>query len=235
LTEQGSQVVRRFCYPPHQHTCLAPAQHNLAWWIWRNPTTPLKFAAQDLHMKQPSIWVTSFRLKNRRDRDRLCPVCFSPSLFSGVCHTCGAETATGFFDVTVDFAAQSPVHRLLPLPLGTSNRIFKAMDQHRPKAPYGKAKGILQVLDETSDDQLETAIKSKVLQVLKGYYPPDQVSETAAIMIKSYVKFLRRTFPTMPTKPNWAINDCANLVLARLEQAYPALKGKLVPRHFRAT
>lgn len=230
------------CDPPFRHSCQAPSQHNLLWWMWRNPTTPLKFAVQDLHITPTSLWVTRLRLSKRADLQRLCPLCFSASLEGEVCQRCGAETLTALrgFDVAdVDFTAQSPVHRLLPAPLGTSTdyrRVIKASDPKRPKALLVEnAKGIRHIVEGRSEDPLETAIKSKVLQVLKGRYPPDHVSETAALMIASYVKSLRRTFPSMPLKPKWAVEDGTSLVLASLEQAYPAWKGKLRPRHFRAT
>ena len=223
------------CEPPFKHSCKAPGQHNLFWWKWAHPGVPLKFAAQDLHLSYNAVCVTHSRLTSREDHDRLCPVCFEAARYDHHCTSCGVEFVTPSVGRQVHDES-SPVHLILP---GDGKGTYQSDTDLRRIAkmynPGMDSYGLNLIVGDyknhtrpgSADDPLELAVKSKVLQALKGIWPPDEVSDMAARLVENFVREMRQRFPTMPMKPKWAIEPTAKAVLARLSQLYPQLPPAL--------
>jgi hypothetical protein len=169
--------------------CGAHQQHRLLGWLYHNPGAPLTEAAKALGLSEGNARMVATRLRRRPDYGRLCPECFAPKFFGGVCQTCGFEAGADSPPSVVDFDATSPVHRILAGgglggELTISNIAAIARRSYaRDKLPAALLRNHarnLAHIAEPRGDALLRAVDSDLLQELKRLYPDDGVSDTAA-------------------------------------------------------
>ena len=212
--------------------CGAHQQHRLYAWRYANPGASLAAGAKVLQLSEGNARMIMTRLRRRPDYGRLCPECFAPNFYNGLCQACGFEAGASSPPLGLDFEAMSPVHRILAggglgSDLTIANITAIARKSYaRDKLPAALLRNHARNLShiaEPREDALLRAVDSDLLQELKRLYPDDGVSDTAARLARSEIAEFRRKYPAL-SNPKGLRMAIVALVLQRLELLYPKLR-----------
>lgn len=202
-------------------TCGAHTQHRVFQFLCKNGfEVPRKHVAEQLHLSLSNVKVTIHELRKRSNLPRLCPECFSPTVFSGICHSCGCETLAPQVPVDVDFEKQSPTNSIHAGSMLGSEVDFLEL---RMKGVYPNDGLLLkQRMDRTLEDFLTAQVKSQVMDWLKASYPAEAITDYAGrLCIKEVLEF-RANYPLLRTNKN-VKKQLGLRVISRLKFLYPSL------------
>jgi len=203
-------------YSAHACRCQSHSLHVLYSYLIAHPGVNLKEAAHELRISHEAARQRASRLKRRQDLTRLCPYCFSPSLYRGVCATCGYEVDQPDILLSVDFESQSTRHSIQPL-----SGLGGKTDYLALRFQYG-GQNISHLVERPSDLLLERC-KSELWSALKEVMPPDEVTEEAVRLLTKEVREFEARYPALvnSTKTKGQIVKNA---LRVLQIRYPALR-----------
>lgn len=166
-------------------------QRKLFAYMWFHPNATLKDAANDLNMSYAYARAVWTRLKKRKDFDRLCPVCFTPSRVGMVCTHCGADFTEPLPFFSYD--AHAPVFALMPNGgLGT---------ELVPHLRFANARGaVLGHATEPNKKTLEYA-RQKLAKMLPN---DEKIINLAGLMLEKEFKLFPSLYPGLNVTPKIA-------------------------------
>lgn len=220
-------------------SCGAHSQHRLLAFRFFNSGATLKDASEALHFSYGYTRLLATRLRRRKDRDRLCPLCGSPTFFSNSCESCGFTAGADSPTAAIDPEASSPVHRLLPNRglggyVSRGNYVTLARKMYRGEdlspAQLNRHAANLSHLVEPRQDRLLVSVLSRLLQELKADYPEDIVSDVAAKLASEEVKKFRTNYSSLRA-PKGLCEQLVSNVLRRMEVLYPRLPRQVQHRN----
>ena len=194
--------------------------HRVFRFKWSNPAASSEVIARELHLTPENVRQSLCRLRRKGDLSRLCPECFSWTVFEGVCHSCGAELLAANLPVDVDFERQSPTNSIHPGKMLGSEVDF---DELRIKGVYANdARLLKQRMDRALEDSLTRQVKSEVMEWLKAYFPSEGITDYAGRLCAKEVLEFRANYPLLRTNKN-VRKQLAIRVVERLRFLYPVL------------
>ena len=196
--------------------CQSHSLHVLFAYLIANPGGNLKDAARVLRISHQAARQRASRLKRRPDLSRLCPGCFSPSLFRGVCQSCGFELDGPDVPLVVDFESQSPRYSIQPL-----SGLGGKTDYLSLRFQYG-GRNISHLVERPGDPLLERC-KSELWAALKEVMPPDEVTEEATRLLTREVREFESRYPALVNSTKTKGQIVSN-VLRVMQLRYPALR-----------
>lgn len=218
---------------PGQCLCGAHRLHRVFRYFWDHPSASRKDCAKALGMSLTNVWQSFHEIK-KRNLDRLCPECFKPAVYEGICHECGAERDNPFLPPELDkgiFEQQSaPNHLHADNLLGSQTKmiyrpIVRVLYQREGMAPglVSKHAAALRHRTERVEDLLLANVKSDIMNEMKRCYPDEVVTDTAGRLCHKEVAEFRAKYPMLATSRNVRRQLAAN-VMSRLMALYPRLR-----------
>jgi len=211
-----SGVYARPAYNQIGCKCQSHSLHLLYSYLISHPGANLKEAAHELRISHEAARQRASRLKRRNDLIRLCPGCFSPSLYRGVCASCGYELDQPDIPLSVDFESQSLRHSIQPL-----SGLGGKTDYLALRFQYG-GQNISHLVERPSDLLLERC-KSELWSALKEVMPPDEVTEDAVRLLTKEVREFESRYPALVNSTKTKGQIVKN-VLRVLQLRFPALR-----------
>ena len=190
-------------------TPQARTQARLLRFMWENPNSTLKEAARSLKISYFAARHAASRLRKRPDYGHLCPLCFAPNFYNGVCQSCGYESDRIDAPIISDFDSQSPAHSIQPL-----GGLGSVMDYRRLRLQYG-GNNIANLVKSKSEDRFVEKCRSKLWERLKSDMPSDYLTEVAARLLISEIRYFRANYSPL-IGSRGAADAVVENVLARL-------------------
>lgn len=197
--------------------CGAHRLHRIFRFAWENPSASRKDCARSLKLSYSNVLEAFHQLK-KRNLTLLCPECFKPALFSGVCESCGFEPEVPNLPIEVAFDSQSPTNNLHP-----GNELGSEVD-YNDLHLTNHWLIVRRRIEKSIDDPLVRGVKSELENELKRTYPREMVTDEAGrLAIKEVLEF-RTRYPALATSKNVKRQLTLN-VMNRLRLLHPQLRA----------
>jgi hypothetical protein len=197
--------------------CGAHRLHRVLRFAWENPSASRKDCAKALKMSYGNVLGAFYRLR-KRDLSRYCIECNRPTLFNGVCVSCGAEREVPRILTAAVHDSQSPTNWLHPGNLLGSETDYNLIGlvNHGFVLKRRVERGI--------EDPLIIAVKSEVENELKRTFPSAAITDEAGRLVVKEVLEFKTRYPALASSKN-VKRQLAENVINRLRLLHPQLRS----------
>lgn len=197
--------------------CGAHRLHRVWQYLWAHPSAKRKDAAKALNISLTNVWASVHQIK-MRDPERLCPDCFKPEVYNGVCHACGAERDTPNVPLGIMGDYQSPTNNLHP-----GNELGTEVD-YTSIGFVNHGMILKRRIERGIEDPLTIGVKSDVQNELKRLFPEESITnEAGRLCIKEVTEF-RARYPGLARSKNVRKQLTEN-VMARMQLLHPQFRN----------
>lgn len=201
-----------------QPTCLCGAHrlHRVWEYLWDHPAARRVDAARALHLSPGNVREAIYELR-RRDPGRLCPACFKPEVYQGVCHACGVERDAPNVPLEVRGDYQSPTNHL------HAGNLLGSVTDYDSLGFSNSGLVMRRRMERGVEDGLVVGVKSDVMNWLKDRYPDELVTDEAGRLAIKEVAEFRSRYPSLALSKNLR-RQLAENVMERMRMLHPQLR-----------